>query len=467
VSRARKTRPAVARGRPKARASRSHRAPDRRRAVRFDLVDAVVLEAYGLVREERWLADRALERVLKQERRLFAAERRAVAEGVYGVVRWQGRLLWLLAQGGVSQPELALLYGAWLVRLAGAKPEAVSARLGVERAALEALPAADARTQALGDPGERLAVEASLPRWIADRWISELGLPEATALAQAMNGRAPLTLRANLLRGGRDDLRARLKREGVPATTSRLSPWGLIADEGPGVSLFTLPAFKDGLFEVQDEGSQLIALLCGARPGQRVVDACSGAGGKALAMAMEMRNRGSIVALDSDGERLGEGRRRAKRAGVHNVRTRAIPADYKAEEALADLKDWADVVLVDAPCTGLGTLRRKPDARWRTDSSDPDRFARLQRELLERFGALVRPGGRLVYATCSVAREEDEAVAEWFLDRQGERFRPLPLAPVLGPELAAAVGASDNTLRLWPHRHGTDGFFAAAFERIN
>jgi 16S rRNA (cytosine967-C5)-methyltransferase len=290
-----------------------------------------------------------------------------------------------------------------------------------------------------------------------------MGLEEAKALAHAMNQRAPLTVRANLLAGTREALRERLSEEGVAAEPTPHSPWGLVLDGH--ANAFALRAFRDGLFEIQDEGSQLVALACGARPGWTAVDACAGAGGKSLALAMEMRNKGSLHALDVDADRLGEARRRARRAGVHNLRTRVIPASGpEAEAAAADLAGTADLVLVDAPCSGLGTLRRKPDARWRLEPGDPARFAEVQRELGTRFAGLLRPGGRLVYATCAIGRTENEEVAA-FLAARGPGLVPLPLERTLGAERARVLGVEGHLLRLAPHRHGTDGFFVAAFER--
>jgi len=421
-------------------------------------VDAAVLEVHGLVHDQGWLADRALERALRRERALYASERRAIAEAVYGIVRWQGQLDLLL--GG--RPSLALRYAAWLARFGGLAPAEAARRLGVPAAPLAGLTGAGARLAAIPDPLDRLAAEASLPRWIAARFVDELGLEEARALAAAMNARAPLTVRANVLAGSRDDLRARLAAEGVGSEPTRFSPWGLVLDGRENA--FALRAFKEGRFEFQDEGSQLIALACGARPGWVVVDACSGAGGKALALAAEMRNKGSLHALDSDADRLDEGRRRARRAGVHNLRSRVVAAGDEADAQLQDLAGKADVVLVDAPCSGLGTLRRKPDARWRLAEGDPERFAATQRTLVRRFAALARPGGRFVYATCAIGRTENHEVAD-FAEREAG-LRPAPLAPLLGEERARALGAGESRLELHPHRHGTDGFFVAVFEKV-
>jgi 16S rRNA (cytosine967-C5)-methyltransferase len=438
----------------------------RRRPTRDDLVDAVVLEVHGLVHDQRWLADRALERALRRERALWAAERRAAAEAVYGIVRWQGQLdLLLFGAGGGSaslpRNHLAVRYAGWLARFGGVAPADAARRLGVSPAALAPLRDADARLAAIADPLERFAAESSLPRWIAARFAAELGLEEARALAASMNARAPLSVRVNTLRGTREELRSRLAGEGVSSEPTRFSPWGLVLDGRENA--FALRSFQEGWFEIQDEGSQLVALACGARPGWTVVDACAGAGGKSLALAAEMRNKGSLHALDSDAERLDEARRRARRAGVHNLRARAIAKGQEAAAQLADLAAKAEAVLVDAPCSGLGTLRRKPDARWRLAEGDPERFAEIQRALVGRFAALLRPGGRLVYATCSLGQTENDEVAE-FVERE-VGLRPVPLAPLLGADRVAALGARESRLNLYPHRHGTDGFFVAAFER--
>ena len=450
---AHRTRIAEARARPR----RSAAGP--KRPVRDDLVDAAVLEVHGLVHDQGWLADRALERVLRSDR-LWASERRAAAEALYGLTRWQGQLDWLLAPKG-PPPDLSTRYAAWLIRFGGLDAAAVASRLSVPATRLAPLEKAEKRLAAVEHPVERLALRTSLPRWIVDRFVAELGLAEAEALAAVLNERAPLTVRANLLQGDREALRRRLEAEGMGAVPTPHSPWGLTLDGHQNA--FALQSFQDGAFEIQDEGSQLIALCCGARPGMTVVDACAGAGGKTLALAAEMRNKGTLWALDSDAGRLDEARRRARRAGVDNLRVRAIAAGEEASAQLADLRGKADVVLVDAPCSGLGTLRRKPDARWRLAPTDPERFGALQRELLARFTPLLKPGGRLIYATCAISRVENEEVAAAAVE--GLPLRPSALAQRLGDERATALGAQGHQLQLLPHRHGTDGFFMAAFER--
>ena len=242
------------------------------------------------------------------------------------------------------------------------------------------------------------------------------------------------------------------------AHPTRFSPLGVALHSR--LNAFGLSAFREGLFELQDEGSQLIGQLVQARAGERVVDACAGAGGKALALSADMQNKGELVALDKDPQRLSELARRARRAGVFNLRLKPIPAEADgAERALESLFGHADRVLIDAPCSGLGTLRRNPDARYRIVPGDIERYAALQRELLARFARLARKGGRVVYATCSIAREENEGVVEAFL-ASGAPFRLVSASPLVPIETTRGP-----YLRLFPHLHGTDGFFAAVLER--
>ena len=334
-----------------------------------------------------------------------------------------------------------LRYAAYLIAGEGQSAESAANLAGPETApyswALELV----ARPEQLAkpsDPMDALAAETSVPRWLAALWAEQLGPAETRALAAALNQRAPLTVRANLLKTTRDELRDVLLAEGARVAPTRWSPHALTFTGRTNV--FALKAFKAGLFEVQDEGSQLIAEACGARPGQIVVDACAGAGGKALALMAEMRNRGKVIACDRDGRRLDELRLRARRDGAHNWEARTVPEGASGEARLQDLRGKADVVLVDAPCSGLGALRRNPDARWRMDEAEVDSFPPRQRDILRRYAGLVRPGGRLVYATCSINRRENEDVRSSFLAERPE-FVPVAPSELLGEERAAALGA--------------------------
>ncbi|HEX8702062.1 MAG TPA: RsmB/NOP family class I SAM-dependent RNA methyltransferase [Myxococcaceae bacterium] len=443
-------------------------APERSlRPLREDLVLQACLEAYGSVRHEGRLADRALDFTLRRKAHLYSTERRAVAERVYALLRRQRTVDYLLshARRGFERLETTRQDVLRLAasRILHGEPTATvahdSALSGEDVAALEALPEAAEALQALPE-ARRFPVAASLPDFLAEKFRETFG-EDAMRAMDAMNERAPLTARANLFKADREALRQRLATEGVESTPTPLSPLGLWLETR--VNIFALESFRDGMLEMQDEGSQLLGMLVDAPP-TRVVDACAGAGGKTLQLAVQMKNRGDLHALDVDEGRIDELRKRARRAGVHNVRTQVIPPEgAAADEAIAPLKGKADRVLVDAPCSGTGTYRRKPDARYRLSPADLETHVARQKALLERFSSMVKPGGRLIYGTCSVLREENEAVVEDFLSRHPD-FSVRPVSEELGPELGARVSRGPF-LRLAPHTHGTDGFFGAILVR--
>jgi 16S rRNA (cytosine967-C5)-methyltransferase len=455
-------------------------------AVRGERVRAAALEVLASVLEEGQLADRALSRILRRERGLLSGERRAVAEAIYGLLRRENGLRQALTRGlagrslddfAAADVRNALLLGH--LQLEGDSPETAGLP-GPLRRALQALRGgldAELIEAEKKNPASRLALEHSLPLWLAEQLEREIGRLETNQLFAALNQRAPLTLRTNLLRTTRQALLDRLGGLSIASRPSRLSPWGIQLDENPNV--FALSPFRDGWFEVQDEGSQLLALLCRARPGQVVVDACAGGGGKTLALAAEMHNRGELWAMDVNPRRLAELKPRARRAGAHNIRSAVLPETGPEPAAFEKLVGLADTVLVDAPCSGIGALRRNPDARRRLTAQAIEEHAARQLQILRRMARLVRPGGLLVYATCSVLRAEDEGVTASFLDREGD-FVPVPAGDLLGNELVAAIDMpvvsspsepaaeglrSPDSLRLWPQLHGTDGFFGLAMRR--
>ncbi len=456
-------------------------------ALREDRIRAVSLEVLADVLEEGQLADRALSRVLRRERKLLSGERRAVAETIYGLLRRETSLRQALRRGlgagsledfSASEIRLALLLGH--LQLEGATSDASGLPAPLRRAltTLRAELESDLIAASQRGPSPRLALAHSLPVWLAEQLVAEIGASETERLFVALNERAPLTLRTNLLRTTRQALLRQLAELGLAGQATQFSPWGIKLEQHPNA--FALAPFREGAFEVQDEGSQLLALMCRARPGQLVVDACAGGGGKTLALAAEMRNRGVLWALDVNARRLAELKPRARRAGAHNIRSLLFPEDEPVPAALAKLMGRADVVLVDAPCSGIGALRRNPDARRRLSAEGIEEHAATQLQILKRVAPLVRSGGLLVYATCSVLRAEDEAVVASFLAAEGT-FAAVPPSDLLGADLAGKIleplsgeeppnGAkaglcSPNTLRLWPQRHGTDGFFAAGLRR--
>ncbi|WP_242342024.1 RsmB/NOP family class I SAM-dependent RNA methyltransferase [Anaeromyxobacter terrae] len=379
-------------------------------------------------------AERVVERALRSDRTLPGDARRAFAEALFGVSLWRRRLR---AQLGDPDAPPRLLLAALLRDLA-LRTDAES----LAGLAPGALPAPRPAPTAFAD-------RASLPGWLAAALVAAAG-EEAEALADGLNLPGPVCLRVNLLRATREEAVARLAAQGVATRAGRFAPACLtVTSARPNV--YGLDAHREGLVEVQDEGSQLLGALVGARPGESVLDACAGAGGKTLLLAADVGPAGRVHAADPDAGRLERLRARALRAGAAGivaVHGAAVPEGLQVDRAL-----------VDAPCSELGALRRGPDLRWRLD---PARFAdlpALQLEILARAARHVRPGGRLVYATCTFRREEDEAVALAF-----EAVHPgfVRVAPEVEPE----VITGERFVRTWPQRHGTDAFFAATWERI-
>jgi 16S rRNA (cytosine967-C5)-methyltransferase len=286
-----------------------------------------------------------------------------------------------------------------------------------------------------------LALRASIPEWLAAQLVAEHG-DGAQALCLSFIETPPTTLRTNTLLTDRDALQRMLADEGLDAETTAVSPHGLTLLRRANV--FRTRAFRDGWFEAQDEGSQMVSLCCGAKPGMTVVDACAGAGGKTLHLAALMGGKGTLWALDVHGGRLRALRERARRAGAHNIRVAELP-----DPALfARLEQSADVVLVDAPCSGSGVLRRNPDTAWTLTPDAVERMAAQQRALLDSSARMVKPGGRLVYATCSLLRDENDAQVEAFLLRTAGFVR-----------MDAGVRTAPTDPARW------DGFFAAVLER--
>lgn len=437
-----------------------------KRAIREDLVLQASLEAYGAVRHQGRLADRALDTTLRTKKHLYSQERRVVAERVYALLRKERLVDWLaqaIVKGFDSQSSSKKDLSRFAIsRVLDGEP--ISAVLsaqsmpGSDSVWLKSIDAARARLSALPLP-KRFAVEASVPDFLAQRLLDQLG-DEAEALASAMNQRAPLTARINPLKGTREEVARKLEAEDVKVSATLWSPFGLTLETRTNV--YALKTFREGFFEVQDEGSQLLGMLVDAPP-RKVVDACAGAGGKTLQLAAQMKNRGEIYALDIDAKRLEELKMRARRAGAHNIRIQAIAADDTAETQLEALASQAERVLVDAPCSGSGTYRRKPDARYRLTEALLEEHIAKQRTLLSRFARLVKPGGRLIYGTCSILREENEAVVDDFLAHHSE-FSIAPASTWLGEKLAEHT-THRGMLRLFPHRHGTDGFFGAVLSR--
>ncbi len=299
----------------------------------------------------------------------------------------------------------------------------------------------------------RLGVRYSFQDWMVAGW-SEVLAHETEDLLRTLNAPAPVALRVNLLKASREVCQRRLSAEGIETEPTRYSPVGLIARRRFNVQVS--PAFREGWFEIQDEGSQLVALACSAAPGMKVVDGCAGAGGKSLHLAETMRDSGEIVALDVDPARLKVLSRRAERAGFQCIET--IPA---SDSRTSSLHGMADRVLVDAPCSGSGTIRRNPWLKWSITEDLVSQCAERQFDLISSNAAFVKPGGRLVYATCSLLRQENDDVVQRFLAAHPD-FAIIPVDRILQP---LGFTSECQTITLYPHRYGTDGFFISAMER--
>jgi 16S rRNA (cytosine967-C5)-methyltransferase len=405
-------------------------------------------------------ADAVANGFFRERRFIGSGDRRAVSDRVWGVLRARRRLGWWLAGTG-AHPAPRLLVGAALLlegwTMAGLEQsfsggQFAPAPLGTE----EKLVLRKLEGRSLEHPSMSEAVRLEIPDWILPDLQDRFG-DDLPAEMAAMGEPAPLDLRVNLLKSTRDEARAALLAEEIEAGPTPYSPWGLrVAHRRP---VTAGAAFQTGAVEIQDEGSQLVAHLVGAAPGMRVVDWCAGAGGKTLAIAALMENRGHVVACDVSAARLEGATKRLRRAGVHNVE-RHLTVD--GDKWVKRRAQTFDRVLVDAPCTGTGTWRRNPDGRLRLTETDLAELLPKQARILDAAARLVRPGGRLVYATCSLLRAENEAQIEAFRGRH-PAFAVVPVSRAWS--LEAALPCPDPYLVLTPHRHGTDGFFAAVLER--
>ena len=400
----------------------------------------------------------------RRRRYIGAKDRAHIAGHVYAVLRHRASLDWWIGKQPVEIGPRSRVLAA-LPLIEGWRPEAIAAGCDGDRFRPAPLSTAEERlvrglaNRTLRHPEMPRAVANDLPEWLEPYLERVFGKGLEREMA-ALNAAAPTDLRVNLLRTDRAAARRALAAEGVAAEPTQWSPIGLRL--AARVPLSGLAAFKEGLVEVQDEGSQIAALLADARPGMRVVDFCAGGGGKTLALAASMANRGKLVACDVSVRRLERAARRLRRAGVSNAERRALTGER--DKWVKHHAGGFDRVFVDVPCLGTGTWRRNPDAKWRTTPQDLAELVLRQQQILASAARLVRPGGRLVYATCSLLREEDEAQAEAFLATTPE-FSVVPVARVWQETIGATSPGGERYLRLTPAQHATDGFFVAIFER--
>ena len=392
-------------------------------------------------------ADQLLHQFFRQHPAMGQQDRAFIADGVFAYLRRRRSLEELAQTTRPSHLALAVVVrelGIGLRELGGSLKDADEAWLRDFKSRL-ATPLAP-------------AVAADLPDWLWARLGSAYGDVEREALARAWLSSAPLDLRINPLKTNRDDARAALAASGIAAQPTPYSPLGLRVAGRPALARH--PLFTDGALEVQDEGSQLVGYLVAPKRTDMVVDFCAGAGGKTLLLGALMRSQGRLYAFDTHDRRLANLKPRLARSGLSNVHPQLIA--HERDARIKRLARKIDRVLVDAPCTGFGTLRRNPDLKWRQPESAVAELAAKQRAILASAATLVKPGGRLVYATCSVLADENEAIVEAFCGAHPE-FAPIDAAM----ELKRADIALDTgpTLKLLPHKHGCDGFFAAVLTR--
>ncbi len=430
------------------------------------------------IRKDGSFADHLMDRELT-EGKLSGPDRSLFAELVFGVLRRQGTLDHILT-GLVTQPLgrlepqvlVFLRLGLYQLMYLDRIPESAAVNESVNLAK-QALPRASALVNAvlrnylrhkdtitypdpITAPAASAAARHSHPLWLVKLWFSQLGEQETELLAEASSSQPPLTVRANTLLTTRDGLLQLLSTNGIAASACCFSPCG-IRIEGrhhiPG-----LPGFRDGLFVVQDESSQMAAILLNPQPGERILDACAAPGGKSTHLAQLMENRGELLAMDIAGSKLPLIQESARRLGISIIQTRAADLLRSGHLPAASF----DRILLDAPCSGLGVIRRNPEAKWRLAPSDITRLASAQAAMLGNALRMLKPGGVLLYSTCSTSREENETVVHDFVSRNGNYV--IENLNDLFPQYGELF-TPDAMFRAWPHRYGMDGFFAARIRR--
>jgi 16S rRNA (cytosine967-C5)-methyltransferase len=418
----------------------------------FKLTPALLQDATTLLGEVLHFsapADSLLSTFFRDRPKLGRQERTVIAECVYGVLRRFLALKWILPDGN---PRLWILL--WLGRFQGiSQRELEPLILPRDRDKLAALKSRSLESAPLD-------VQAELPEWVVNKLRPVMADETILNLGRALQQPAPLDIRVNTFKTSRESLLAALNESGIAAQATRYSPIGIRASGHP--DLAKLPAFKSGEMEVQDEGSQLLAILVGARRGEMVADLCAGAGGKTLALGAQMSSSGRLYAFDINEKRLSRLAPRLKRSGLSNVTPQLIASEN--DTRLKRLAGKLDRVLVDAPCSGLGTLRRNPDLKFRQSPQTVSSLTQTQASLIRAGAKLLKPGGRLVYATCSLLPEENQSVITAFLAEHRD-FRLLPASEALAAQRVPLD--TGNYLELNPALHGTDGFFAAVLEKIH
>ncbi len=403
-----------------------------------------IVDALTQVLPFTYPADGVMSHFFREHRKLGSSDRQVISETIYATLRRYNFLSALIAPEEVTPRHLAI---AALLRLRGHNLREISDQLSDDEKKF---------ATSLKGRGSQLDLTArsELPTWVIEKldWPEE----EIVQLGQSLQQAAPLDLRVNSFKAKRKNVMEQLSAAGINATETPYSPFGIRLKEK--LQLQKHPLFLEGMVEVQDEGSQLLGLLVGAKRGEMVVDFCAGAGGKTLLLGAAMANTGRVYAFDVSAKRLDNLSPRLKRSGLSNIGTTLITSETDAR--VKRLNGKIDRVLVDAPCSGMGTLRRNPDLKFRQSPQSVKELNVKQSAILESASYLLKPGGRLVYSTCSLLVDENEAIVEAFLAKHPE-YQLMPIAEAL-PKIDLGDG---NYLHLYPHRHATDGFFAAVMVR--
>ncbi len=440
----------------------------------YRLLLSHVHEAYQEVRATLRPADAVLSQYLRTRKYLGSHDRRFISETIYGILR-EEIFLEHCSRAALSElclPEkLLTTFSIYFFLLTHATLPINKLSTAIQTLTLLS-PETLAQTERFflahrkppeGDDVDALSLRHSFPNWMTELLLREHAPKTLDDLYRALNAPAPLTLRVNSLRTSLASLQQDLRQLGIVTTAGRLSPDALLCDSRKQV--MQTPLFKQGLFEIQDEGSQLISLLLNPKPSMKVLDACAGGGGKTLHLATFMRNKGTVYAYDAVERRFGNIMQRIRRSGLQNVQV--IDSPKKFSHFKSAFAGKLDAVLVDAPCTGSGTVRRNPDLKRRLTKESLERISARQHEILDAYAGFVKPGGTLMYATCSLFSAENDAVVKHFLERHPE-FSVKPISMQLGEmhvsfDLSALTArfANGDYMKLAPHTDGTDGFFAA------
>jgi len=392
-----------------------------------------VINALDKIYNEGEYADKVVQKTLKIDKRWGARDRKFLAETIYEMVRWK-RLYNEIAgtKGHYTRDNIWKNFTAWAVLKGYKLPDWHQ---------FEGTP-----TRRIKGKFDELQKDRkfreSIPDWMDEICVKELGEKRWEKEIHELNQQAKVILRVNTLKTNRKELQRRLLEEDIATEIIQDQPDALVLTERKNVFMTTI--FKEGLFEVQDASSQLVAPFLDVKPGQRVIDTCAGAGGKSLHLASLMENKGQIIALDIYGHKLKELKKRAKRDGAHNIETRPI----ESTKTIKKLKNTADRVLIDAPCSGLGVLKRNPDSKWKMQPEFIQKIRETQAEILDNYSSLVKSGGKLVYATCSILPSENEKQVELFLANH--------------PEFKLV-----EDKKVSPVTSGFDGFYMALMEKIN